>query len=98
MGVTGGVVRLGAELMKTAARYGLPALVLVIGCVMLFIMSNEAAVIGTVMIVAFALKVIFLSEVFRIGLTDGNKERDEEDAARLFLIKHGRWPDDVGGQ
>jgi pilus assembly protein TadC len=81
--------------MKRAARYGMPAVVLLIGCVVLFVISDEAALVGVLMIAAFASKVIFLGEMFRVGLSGGNQEREDEEAARRFLGEHGHWPEDV---
>jgi hypothetical protein len=40
---------------------------------------------------AFAL--VVLSLLVRIG-NQGERERDREEAARAFLDRHGRWPDE----
>ena len=36
---------------------------------------------------------IIWNVLFRIGFS-GDKERQEEDAARRFLGEHGHWPDE----
>lgn len=81
--------------MKRSVRYGLPLLVLIVGCVVLFLLSHEAALVGAIMIAAFAFKAIFLGEAFRIGFSGGNKDREDEVAAREFLSQHGHWPDEA---
>ena len=80
--------------MKSLVRYGLPAAVILAGFVALFIDGSAAALLGWAMIVAFTIKIVFLSEVFRVGLSGGNKDREDEDDARRFLTEHGRWPDE----
>jgi hypothetical protein len=45
------------------------------------------------MCVGSGLAVLLLNWLFRMG-AKGDRERDEEVAARDYLSKHGRWPDD----
>jgi hypothetical protein len=45
------------------------------------------------MIVALSSKLLFLGEMFRIGLS-GDDERQAEIDAREFLARHGHWPDE----
>jgi hypothetical protein len=39
------------------------------------------------------LAVLFLNVLFRLGV-EGDREREEEEAARAFLDAHGYWPDE----
>ena len=74
-------------------RYGLPALLFVGGFIVLFVAGSANAVEGWAMLVGSALALITWNVLFRIGFA-GDKERDEEEAARRFLMEHGHWPDE----
>ena len=41
------------------------------------------------------LAVLLLNVLYRYGAT-GDQERQDEDDAREYFGKHGRWPDDNG--
>jgi hypothetical protein len=74
-------------------RYGLPALLFVGGFVVLFVAGDANAVEGWAMLVGAALALIVWNVLFRIGFS-GDRDRDEEEAARRFLTEHGHWPDE----
>jgi hypothetical protein len=38
--------------------------------------------------------ILLLNVLFRYG-AKGDQEREDEDAAREYYAKHGRWPDEV---
>ena len=63
-------------------RYGLPAGLIVAGFVLLFAMCLGAG-----------LALYLLNWLFRLGAT-GDREREQEDAAREYLAEHGHWPDE----
>ena len=73
-----------------AVRYGIPAL---------FIVAGQAVLIATGDAVNWAgftgagLAILLIGALMRIG-TEGDKERDREQAARDYFDEHGRWPDE----
>ena len=74
-------------------RYGLPALLVVVGFAILLLDDGSRRWDGWAMCVGAALSLVFFSVVFKMG-AEGDRERDEEAAARAYLAEHGRWPDD----
>ena len=45
------------------------------------------------MCVGAGLALLLLNVLFRYG-AKGDRERDQEEAAREYFGKHGRWPDE----
>ena len=78
--------------MLAAVRYGLPAALIVTGFVVLAL-GGSGALDGWAMFTGSGLAVLLLNVMFRLG-AGGDRERDEEDAARRYYERHGRWPDD----
>jgi hypothetical protein len=76
-----------------AVRYALPALLFVVGLVLLAIEPNELGLEGLAMATGAALSVLLLNWFFREGVR-GDQERAREDAAREYFTRHGRWPDE----
>jgi hypothetical protein len=74
-------------------RYGIPAVLVVAGFVILLMDEGSRRWDGWAMCVGAGLAVLFLSVVFQMG-AQGDLERDEEERARDYLREHGRWPDD----
>ena len=79
--------------MLRFVRYGLPALLVVTGFVLLFAAPDSTRYEGFFMCVGAGLALLLLNWLFRIGAT-GDRERDEEEAARDYLSEHGHWPDE----
>jgi hypothetical protein len=77
-----------------ALRYGLPALLIVAGFVILFTVDSSLRWDGWAMCVGAGLSISFMNILFRIG-AKGDRERDDEAAAREYLAKHGHWPDEA---
>jgi hypothetical protein len=75
-------------------RYGIPGLLFIAGCLMAAIDSDHqrGLEVGG-MVVGAALTVLLMNVLFRIGM-EGDKDRDKEDAARVFFDEHGYWPDE----
>jgi hypothetical protein len=71
-------------------RYVLPALVTVAGVVVMAF-GSETDLEGGASIVSAGLAIYFLNWLFRIGVT-GDREREDEQAAREYFKRHGRWP------
>ncbi|HEY4277753.1 MAG TPA: hypothetical protein VGM91_06010 [Conexibacter sp.] len=75
-----------------AIRYLLPAVIVLVGLVLVAInptanWEGGAAVIGA------GLSVALLNLLHRIGV-DGDRDRDREDEQRKFYDAHGYWPDE----
>jgi chromate transport protein ChrA len=76
-------------------RYIVPAVLVVIGFVILFTAGESLRWEGWAMCVGAGLAVLLLNVLYRYGAT-GDQERQDEDDAREYFGKHGRWPDDNG--
>ena len=74
-------------------RYGLPALLVVAGFVILVVVDDPIRWDGWAMCVGSGLSILLLNWLFRYG-AKGDQERDAEQAARDYFSEHGRWPDD----
>ena len=81
----------------TTIRYVLPALLVIAGFVILFAVSGSVRYEGFAMCVGAGLSVLLLNWLFRLGAA-GDRERDDEDAARNFYSQHGHWPDEPPGE
>jgi high-affinity Fe2+/Pb2+ permease len=79
--------------MVALFRYGLPALLVLAGFVILFTVDGSTRWEGWAMCVGAGLAVLLLNVLYRYGAT-GDQERQDEDDAREYFGKHGRWPDD----
>ncbi len=73
-----------------ALRYVLPAAVTVAGLVVMAL-GSEGDLEGGAGIVSAGLAIYFVNWLFRIGV-HGDRERDDEEAAREYFDRHGRWP------
>lgn len=75
-------------------RYGVPGLIFLSGFVVLAVDpdTQRGLEIGF-MLVGSAFAVLLMNVFFRIG-ADGEKDRDKEEAARVFFDEHGYWPDE----
>jgi hypothetical protein len=71
-------------------RYVLPAAIVLAGLVIMAL-GSENDLEGGASIVSAGLAVYFLNWLFRIGAR-GDLERKDEDAAREYFARHGRWP------
>ncbi|WP_205697734.1 hypothetical protein [Conexibacter sp. SYSU D00693] len=75
-------------------RTWLPVVVVAAGiAVMAFRGFDDVGLEGGAGIIGAGLSVWLLNQLHRIGV-DGDAERYEEDAARDFFDRHGRWPDE----
>ena len=79
--------------MLRALRYGLPAVLIVIGFVLLFTVEGNLRWEGWAMCVGSGLAILLMNVLFRFG-SRGDEERVQESAAREYYAKHGRWPDE----
>jgi hypothetical protein len=74
-------------------RYGLPAVLIVAGFVILFTVEGSLRWDGWAMCVGAGLSVLLLNWLFRMG-AQGDREREAEAAARDYFTTHGHWPDE----
>jgi hypothetical protein len=79
--------------MVVFLRYGLPALLVLAGFVILFTVDSSLRWDGWAMCVGSGLAVLLLNWLFRFG-SKGDEEREKEVAAREYFAAHGRWPDE----
>ena len=75
-------------------RYGLPVVLIVIGFVILFVGEGSSRWDGWAMCVGAGLSIAFMNVLFRFG-AKGDREREEEAAAREHFARHGHWPDEA---
>jgi hypothetical protein len=74
-------------------RYGLPGALILTGLILLVADDSRHGLDAWAMFTGSGLAVLLLNLLFRLGV-EGDRERDEEDAARAFLDEHGYWPDE----
>jgi hypothetical protein len=79
--------------MLPAIRYGLPAVLMIAGFVILAVADSSIRWDGWAMCEGAGLSVLLLNALFRLGAR-GDRERDAEEAAREYFAQHGRWPDE----
>ena len=79
--------------MVAFLRYGLPAVLVTAGFVILFTVDSSLRWDGFAMCVGAGLSVLLLNWLFRLG-AKGDEERDREVAAREEFARTGKWPDD----
>lgn len=72
-------------------RTWLPAVVVLLGIVLWLFNPTVDNAEGAAAIVGAGLSIWLLNILFRIGVS-GDRERDEEDAARAYFDRHGHWP------
>jgi hypothetical protein len=77
-------------LLLTFIRYLLPAAIVIVGLVFMA-MGGENNLEGGASIVSAGLAIYFLNWLFRLGAS-GDRERENEAAAREYFKRHGRWP------
>jgi hypothetical protein len=74
-------------------RYGIGAVMVLGGIVMLVINPAGVGVDGFAMAVGGGLSVLMLNFMFRLSVSsEGDREREEQ--ARVYYDEHGEWPDD----
>jgi hypothetical protein len=76
-----------------AVRYVLPALVALAGVLVLILNRSINGLEGFAMGVGVAGSILLLNVLYRVGVS-GDRERDDEEAARVYFDEHGRWPDE----
>jgi hypothetical protein len=76
-------------------RIWIPVAILVAGLVIVVVRGgDETSLEGCAALWGAGLSVALLNWLHRIGVS-GESVRAEEDAARAYFAKHGKWPDEV---
>lgn len=76
-----------------AVRYVLPAVIAIAGVLVLIFDQTLTGLEGFAMFIGAAASILLLNVLYRIGVA-GDRERDDEEAARVYFDEHGRWPDE----
>jgi hypothetical protein len=79
--------------MMFALRYALPAAGVIAGLIVMAL-GSEAELEGGAGIVGASLAIYAVNWLYRAGV-EGDRERDREEAARVYFDEHGHWPDEA---
>jgi hypothetical protein len=74
-------------------RYGLPLVVVLAGVVVMSL-GSESEIEGGAGIAGAGLAIFAMNWLIRAS-TEGDREREREEAARDYFDAHGRWPDEA---
>lgn len=75
-------------------RTWLPAVICLAGVLLILVTGfDENALDGGAALIGAGLSVWLLNWLYRVGVT-GDRERREEDEARAYFDRTGRWPDE----
>jgi hypothetical protein len=74
-------------------RYGLGAVMILGGIVMLIVSPANLGVDGFAMAVGGGLSVVLISFMFRLS-ESSEADREEEESARVYFDEHGEWPEE----
>ena len=75
-------------------RYGLPLGLFLLGIVFLLLEPGSTGLEGFCGATGAALALLLLNVLFRTGVS-GDRDREREEAARLYFDEHGYWPDEA---
>lgn len=79
--------------LMLVVRYGLGALMILGGVVMLIISPAGLGVDGFAMAVGGGLSVMLINVLLRLG-NSSESDRAEEEQARAYFDEHGEWPEE----
>ena len=83
-----------SSVLMLIVRYGIGAVMVLAGIVMLAVNPSGLGVDGFAMAAGGGLAVLMINFLFRLGVS-GDREREQEERARAYFDEHGVWPDDV---
>jgi hypothetical protein len=79
----------------SVVRFWMPVAILVAGVVLVIVRGgDETSLEGAAALWGAGLSVMLLNWLHRIGVA-GDSARDEEDEARAYFARYGRWPDEA---
>lgn len=90
----GDAARLRGSVAVRSVRYGIGAVMVLGGIVVLIVDPGGFGVDGFAMAVGGGLSVLMINFLFRLGVS-GDLEREAEEEARRFFDEHGYWPDEA---
>lgn len=76
-----------------ALRYGIGAVMVVAGIVILIVNPGGFGVDGFAMAAGGGLSVLLINFLYRLGVS-GDREREDEERARAYFDEHGEWPEE----
>jgi hypothetical protein len=83
------------NVVMTFVRIWLPVTILAAGLLLIVVRGgDETSIEGAAALWGAGLSVALLNWLHRIGVS-GDSARDDEDQARAYFDRHGRWPDDL---
>lgn len=74
-------------------RYVLPALVVVVAIILFALNPSLDSADGAAALIGAGLSIALLNFLHRMGVS-GDRDRDDEAAARRYFDEHGHWPDE----
>jgi hypothetical protein len=81
--------------MMSVVRIWLPVAILLAGVLLVVVRGgDETSFEGAAALWGAGLSVALLNWLHRVGVA-GDSARDDEDDARAYFDRHGRWPDDA---
>jgi hypothetical protein len=81
--------------MMSVVRIWLPVAILLAGVLLVVVRGgDETSFEGAAALWGAGLSVALLNWRHRVGVA-GDSARDDEDDARAYFDRHGRWPDDA---
>jgi len=86
-------LRADASLGTFLIRYGLGAVMILGGVVMLIVSPGGLGVDGFAMAVGGGLSIVLFNVLFRLSISS-EYDRAQEERARTYFDEHGEWPDD----
>jgi len=75
-------------------RYGLPVAAVIAGVIVMSL-GSESDMEGGAGIIGAGLAIYAINWLYRAAFEGDRVEREKEEAARAYLAKHGRWPDEA---
>jgi hypothetical protein len=81
------------SLVVLLVRYGIGAVLVLVGFVLLAVNPGGFGVDGFAMAAGSGLSVLMVNFLFRLGVS-GDRDREREEEARRYFDVHGVWPDD----
>ena len=76
--------------MLLFTRHGVPALAVLAGIVAMAF-GTTASLVGGAGLIGAGLAIWLVSWLYRVGI-EGDGERADEERARRYFDRHGRWP------
>lgn len=74
-------------------RYVLPVLVVVVAIILFALNPSLDSADGAAALIGAGLSIALLNFLHRMGVS-GDRDRDDEAAARRYFDEHGHWPDE----